>query len=163
VSRPSPPLALSLIGLFSLLWLSDAYATNGYFSSAYSVKSEGMAGTAIAFPQDSLTIATNPAGLLSVGDTFDVGFDGFQPDRDATLVQGGQSQSFDGNSTRTFVIPSFGYVHQLSSTLAAGVALFGNGRWTRTTHPTHSHASVLPAPRVWISSSCSFRRLSRGP
>ncbi len=109
------------------LAVNDAQATNGYFASAYSVKSEGVAGTAIALPQDSLTIATNPAGLLDVPDGFDVGADLFRPDRDATLVQGGQAQTFNGDATSSFVIPSIGYLHHLSSTLAAGIAAFGNG------------------------------------
>jgi long-chain fatty acid transport protein len=104
-----------------------ALATNGYFSSAYSTKTEGVAGVGIALPLDSLTIATNPAGLTSIPDTFDAGLDVFLPQRSASLDQGGQSQHFDGNDTSSFYIPSVGYVHHLSPTLAAGIALFGNG------------------------------------
>jgi long-chain fatty acid transport protein len=121
------------------LVLSEARATNGYFASAYSVKMEGVAGAAIAFPQDSLTIATNPAGLVSVADGFDAGLDLFQPDRDSTLVQGGQGQTFDGNGTHSFVIPSIGYVQHLSSVLAAGFALFGNGGMN-TDYPSNPFA-----------------------
>jgi len=119
---------LRLTGTLLLLAGADtAAATNGYFSSAYSVKSEGIAGVGIAMPQDSLTIATNPAGLIDVSDTFDVGLDLFKPDRDATLVQGGQAQSFDGDATRSFYIPSIGYTRHFAEDLAAGIALFGNG------------------------------------
>ena len=45
---------------------SSSLATNGYFSHAYGIKSEGVAGVGIAYAQDSLTIAVNPAGLLAV-------------------------------------------------------------------------------------------------
>ena len=41
----------------------DAQATNGCFSDGYGIKAEGVAAAGIAFPQDSLTIATSPAGL----------------------------------------------------------------------------------------------------
>lgn len=37
-----------------------------------SIKSTGMAATAIAYPQDSLVIAYNPAGITEVGDRLDV-------------------------------------------------------------------------------------------
>jgi long-chain fatty acid transport protein len=114
-------------GLLSTAFAATALATNGYFSSAYGVKSEGVAGAGIAFAQDSLTIATNPAGLISVASTFDLGADLFRPQRDATLVQGGQAANFDGNATRSFVIPTIGYTRHLSDSLALGIALFGNG------------------------------------
>lgn len=116
-----------LLGLTGAALFSDAVATNGYFSTAYSVKTEGAAGVGIAFPQDSLTIATNPAGLVSVSDTFDAGLDVFLPSREASLDQGGQSQSFNGDDTASFYIPSVGYAQHLTPQLAVGVALFGNG------------------------------------
>ncbi|MEJ0008615.1 MAG: outer membrane protein transport protein [Steroidobacteraceae bacterium] len=103
------------------------HATNGYFSDAYGVKAEGEAGAGIAFPQDALTIATNPAGLSAIPSSFDAGLDLFRPKRDATLVQGGAAQTFNGNDTGNFFIPSIGYVRRLAPNLAAGVALFGNG------------------------------------
>jgi long-chain fatty acid transport protein len=104
-----------------------AAATNGYFAAGYGVKAEGEAGAGIAFPQDSLTIATNPAGLTAVADGFDLGLDVFAPRRKSTLVQGGSEQSFDGDGTKTFYIPALGYSRHLSPRLAIGIALFGNG------------------------------------
>ncbi len=76
---------------------APAYATNGYFSDGYGIKNEGLAGAGIAFPQDSLTIATNPAGLTVPEPSFDVGLDIFLPRRSATIDQGGGSTRFDGN------------------------------------------------------------------
>ena len=116
-------LALSL----AVLLPRAALATNGYFAASYGVKAEGTAGVGIAFPQDTLAIAVNPAGLVDVPDSFDAGVDIFRPVRSATIVQGGQASSYDGNSTKYFYIPAFGYVHHFSPRLAAGVALYGNG------------------------------------
>ena len=106
---------------------APALATNGYYAAGYGIKAEGEAGAGIAFPQDSLTIATNPAGLTAVPDGFDVGVDFFQPKRESTLVQGGSAQSFDGDSTGTFYVPALGFSRHVGTRLAAGVALFGNG------------------------------------
>src|SRR5208282_1223663 len=73
------------------------FATNGYFSDGYGIKSEATGGASFALPQDTLVIATNPAGLAEVGDEFDVGVDLFQPQRGATISQGGGSESFNGD------------------------------------------------------------------
>ncbi len=40
---------------------TPAFATNGMFMIGYGVKSVGMGGVAIAFAQDALVGATNPA------------------------------------------------------------------------------------------------------
>ena len=45
---------------------APAAATDGYFSSGFGIKNEAVAGAGQAFPQDSLTIATNPAGLAAL-------------------------------------------------------------------------------------------------
>lgn len=112
--------ALSLVAL-------GANATNGYFSHGYGIKSKGQAGTGIAAPQDTLTIATNPAGLTSIADGFDLGLDIFVPDREASFTQGGVSTTYDGNDTSTFLVPEAGYSRHLNDRLAVGVALYGNG------------------------------------
>ena len=56
-----------------LLPLQAAWATQGTFPHGYGVKSEGMGGVVIALPQDSLAGASNPAGMVAVGDRLDVG------------------------------------------------------------------------------------------
>ena len=116
-----------LLLLQSLLLAIDAHATNGYFSDGYGIKAEGTAGAGIAFPQDSLTIATNPAGLTIPDPEFDLGVDLFLPRRSSTIEQGGGSAEFDGDGTTTFVLPSIGYSYRINPQLVFGVALFGNG------------------------------------
>ena len=106
---------------------APAAATDGYFSSGFGVKNEAVAGAGQAFPQDSLTIATNPAGLAAVDPSFDAGIDIFLPQRSATIDQGGISTQFDGNDSKWFPLPSLGYSYRIDPSLTVGVALYGNG------------------------------------
>jgi len=116
-----------LLVLVSALIAGPVCATNGYFASGYGIKSDGVAGAGIAFAQDSLTVATNPAGLTDIGDAFDIGVDVFLPQRSAILEQGGAATTFDGDGVSTFYIPSVGFAHHPTPDLAVGIALFGNG------------------------------------
>ncbi len=52
-----------------------ANATNGYFAHGYGVRSKAMAGTGVAFSQDAVAAAINPAGLAR--ETTDREFRGF--------------------------------------------------------------------------------------
>jgi len=121
------------LALLSLVASSSALATNGYFSHGYGIKAEGMAGVGIALPQDGLAAATNPAGTAFVGNRADLGLTWFQPKRGASIhgnnLGGGHSadSTYDGNDTDAFLIPEAGYVRQLSSQWAVGVAIYGNG------------------------------------
>ena len=123
-----------LLVALTVLIAGPVFATNGYFASGYGIKSDGVAGAGIAFPQDSLTVATNPAGLTDIGDAFDIGVDVFLPQRSATLEQGGTATTFDGDGVSTFYIPSVGYARHLTPDLALGIALFG--------------ANAMPTPYV---------------
>jgi long-chain fatty acid transport protein len=67
-----------------LLPLNRSSATNGYYSNGYSIINDGMAGASIAYPQDTLALASNPAGLIDVGNRADLGIEYFRPDRGAT-------------------------------------------------------------------------------
>jgi long-chain fatty acid transport protein len=106
-----------------------AHATNGYFSNGYGEKSQGIAGIGIALPQDALAAASNPAGTAFVGDRVDLGLSWFSPKRNAKITGNGYGAngSYDGNGTKDFLIPDFGYVTQLSKSLSAGIAVYGNG------------------------------------
>ncbi|HLY58738.1 MAG TPA: outer membrane protein transport protein, partial [Stellaceae bacterium] len=106
-----------------------ARATNGYFSNGYSIINDGLAGASIAYPRDTLSIASNPAGLLDVGDRFDIGVEWFRPDRGASITGNafGPDQSFDGNGLQNFYIPSLGYSYLVTPDLVLGIAAYGNG------------------------------------
>ncbi len=117
------------IATIQLLLNETAHATNGYFSHGYGIKSKGEAGVGIAAPQDSLTIAINPAGLTQVDDQIEVGLDWFQPKRGANIKGNafGPDQSFDGDDTKDFLIPELGYSQHINKSLVGGVAIYGNG------------------------------------
>ncbi len=64
-----------------------ANAANGYFVHGYGPKNKGMAGAGVALPQDTITAATNPAGMVHLGKRFDVGLAVFSPLRAMKAVQ----------------------------------------------------------------------------
>ncbi|PYV19796.1 MAG: long-chain fatty acid transporter [Acidobacteria bacterium] len=90
---------------------AQALATDGYLSSGYGVKQLGRGGTGVALPEDSLAAATNPAGMVFVGDRFDIGASYFRPVR---------SGSINGNQ-----LPP-GYPN-IGSNMSLGISMYGNG------------------------------------
>ena len=107
-----------------------AYATNGYFAHGYGAKSEGMGGVGIALPQDALAAATNPAGMVMVGDRIDFGAELFIPKRSAQITGAGApgaNGSYDGNDKKYFLIPNFGYNKMMGPDYSLGVSIYGNG------------------------------------
>ena len=61
----------------ALLAPTLALATAGYFQLGYGLKAKGLGGAAAAFPQDALVAATNPAGMVRLGNRLDAGLDWF--------------------------------------------------------------------------------------
>ncbi len=105
-----------------------AHATTGYFSHGYGIKAKSMGGVGIALPQDALAAATNPAGMALVGNRLDVGLDWFAPDRGSEVVGNPLfSGTYNGNDTKSFLIPEFGYNRMINPNLALGVSVYGNG------------------------------------
>ncbi|MBU6504430.1 MAG: outer membrane protein transport protein [Betaproteobacteria bacterium] len=107
-----------------------AQATNGYFAIGYGQKSVGMGGVGIALPQDALAAASNPAGMVWVGDRTDLGLEWFRPTRSSSITGNGVpgvNGQYDGNATQDFFIPEFGYNRMVNDRTSLGVAVFGNG------------------------------------
>ncbi len=116
-----------------------AYATDGYLQQGYGVKANGMAGVGIALPQDSLAAATNPAGMVMVGNRADLGLTWFKPTRGADVTGnclGGPGTcppapslngSYDGNGRSNFFIPEFGFNKMMNPNMSLGVSVYGNG------------------------------------
>lgn len=107
-----------------------AHATNGYFAIGYGAKSMGMAGAGVAFAQDSLAAASNPAGMTLVGNRADLGIRFFNPDRSSTLDvaalgAGGPTAKADSGAT-LFAIPNAGFVMQAAN-MTMGLSIYGNG------------------------------------
>lgn len=133
-------LVLAISAGIATLSLS-AQATNGYFSHGYGIKAKGMAGAGVALPQDSLAAATNPAGMVLVGNRWDVGAEVFAPDREAVTAWGSQTSTntvttYDGNGSgfgeEWFLIPEIGYNRMINNNMSVGVSVFGNGGMNTT-------------------------------
>jgi len=132
--------ALVLSGLFIT---PVAQATNGYFGHGYSTKEKGLAGAGVAYSQDALAAATNPAGMAFVGERIDLGIAVFDPsDRGVTLtgtpvapVNPGDPNTFLNavpgqtylSEDDMFLVPSFGYNWQIDSDSTMGISVYGNG------------------------------------
>lgn len=106
-----------------------AHATNGYFKIGYGTKNRGMAGTGIAFSQDSLSSAVNPSGIALIGNRLDGGVELFNPNRDAqldaTAIGGGDTGKVDSGAT-LFAIPHAGFAFNMGN-MTAGLSLAANG------------------------------------
>ena len=70
----------TLVASMFLAVVSVAEATNGYSPTGFGAANKGLAGAGVAFPQDTLAGATNPAGMIEVGHRVDLGVGFFAPD-----------------------------------------------------------------------------------
>jgi long-chain fatty acid transport protein len=126
----------ALTPLCALFAAGSVYATNGYFSHGYGVKSSGMAGAAMGLAQDAMGGATNPASMVFAGDRIDAGLVFFMPKRDSERSGAGfptLNGKVDSGNT-LFLVPEFGYNHMMNSDLSLGVTVYGNGG-LNTTYP----------------------------
>ena len=113
---------------------TTAFATDGYFSSGYGAKQSAMGGVGVALPGDSMAAAANPAGMVVVGNRFDLNLTIFRPNRNGTIV-GNQlppgypdvNGTYDANGESSFYIPEFGYNHLFNPKLSFGISIYGNG------------------------------------
>ncbi len=100
---------IACTGLMTALCLS----TSQIDAVLVSAKALGMAGTGIAYPQDSLAAAYNPAGPAEIEQRFDIGI-GWLRDTSKTRVSGniapvaGVNGSYKAMRTRDSYSPDFG-------------------------------------------------------
>ena len=122
--------------VFCALVSTQSFATNGYFSHGTGIKNKAMGGAGVAFPQDAMAGATNPAGMAFVGNRFDIGATIFIPDRDysssSSLANGNGGAFTIGPDSETsgdkwFLIPSFGINKEISDQTSIGFSIYGNG------------------------------------
>lgn len=122
-----------------LVAVSPAHATDGYFANGYGATSKGMAGAGLAFPQDSLALATNPAAASALGDRWDVGVDVMRSRRAAAYRGTPADASYSGDGQKLAFIPEAGWTHQINDRLALGVVAYGNGGMV-TDYPSNPFA-----------------------
>lgn len=105
-----------------------AFATDGYFSHGYGMKSKGMGGASTTYTNDVFGGANNPATMVWVGNRFSFGADLFMPDRASERT--GAGSGINGSVTsdsKQFIVPEGGYNRMLSPTMSLGVTVYGNG------------------------------------
>jgi long-chain fatty acid transport protein len=124
-------LVTSLLAIF----ISPAFATNGYLAHGYGIKSRGMAGAGVALPQEALIAAINPAGIVFVGDRLEINAALFSPRRGYEVIgnPSENAQEFSlapgkvDSGREYFVLPEAGATWQLNDNTAFGLTLHGNG------------------------------------
>jgi len=127
-------LAIALSGT-----LTAAQATNGYSPTGFGTANKGLGGAGVALPQDALAGATNPAGMLFVGNRLDLGAAIFAPDRGFTadnnagpppMAPGDPSSvppgTYDSRNDY-FLIPHFGWNKRIDEVSSIGVLVGANG------------------------------------
>jgi long-chain fatty acid transport protein len=110
----------------------QSHATNGYFSHGTSVAEKGLAGAGVAYSQDTLSAANNPAGMVWQGDAWDIGAALFAPMRSYTVTGPGSAgiplvQGTYDSDNELFVIPQFGYNWAFGDKRTIGISVYGNG------------------------------------
>jgi len=134
-------LKLLTCALVALTFPATSWATNGYFGHGTSVAEKGLAGAGVAFSQDTLAAANNPAGMVWQGARYDIGAAAFSPMRNykatggpsnACSAQGCTFSIGDGDQKKDsknelFLIPQFGYNWVINDESTIGVSVFGNG------------------------------------
>ena len=122
---------------------ASAWATNGYFTHGVSTAEKGVAGAGVAYSQDTLAAANNPAGMVWQGARYDIGAAVFGPMRSYSATGapsdfcasptgpcsfsiGDGDQSIDSDN-EAFLIPQFGYNWILDDDRTIGISVYGNG------------------------------------
>jgi long-chain fatty acid transport protein len=117
--------------IFGLLLMGvalPAHATDGYFQQGFSTREKALGGAGAASPDDAMTIANNPAGLVDVGSQLEIGMGWFRPGLQysasgtAVVAPGVVKSGRDD-----FPLPNFGFSRQIDASSAWGVAVYANG------------------------------------
>ncbi|MEE2983191.1 MAG: enoyl-CoA hydratase/isomerase family protein [Pseudomonadota bacterium] len=122
-----------------LIWAHLALATDGYFMIGYGAKAIGVGGAGVAFPQDRLAGAVNPAGMALVPSGYDAGLRVITAIREASVDCrgiGACDAVVEDRSARTFRDDHDTHVVILTGTLRA----FSAGADLKEIHPPMTFA-----------------------
>lgn len=107
--------------------IPETAASDGLVDIGYGVKAKGMGGAGVAYAQDALAPATNPAGLAFIGNRIDGGAACRMADRSGSL--GGTT--YDGNDGGPDWLAEAGWRHAIDGTVAVGLAIYSDSIETR--------------------------------
>jgi long-chain fatty acid transport protein len=134
--RSTPFAILGLVVMIVAAMCGAALATNGYFSHGVGMKAKAVGGASVAWPQDAMSGANNPAAPGFLGNRFDVGLDLFRPNRGSEIADNAMGEmvngEYDANDRMNFLIPEIGYNNHYRDNMAVGFALFGRGGMNTT-------------------------------
>lgn len=120
--------ALRATVMATALLSGTSWATDGYFSHGYGIKSKGMGGVSIAMTDTAFAGANNPATASFSGNRAEMGAEIFMPQRSATRTgANGFPNGTVDSAKESFLVPEFGYNTSLSEKLAVGLTVYGNG------------------------------------
>ena len=107
-------------------------ATNGYFMIGWGAKASGMGGAGVAYPQDGMAAAYNPAGMTEVGEArLDATLELFRPPR-SVYHNSDTIPANERSKDDMYPIPAVGAVLSDPGTpFAMGMAVVGAGAGTR--------------------------------
>lgn len=169
MKHPSIP---ALCGLaFLLAAASPVGATDGYFANGYGTNYKAMGGAGVALYLGTQAPATNPAAMAFLGRRFDVGIEGFNPNRQFSVT--GSPSGFPGtfglapgtvkSDSRYFPIPSIGANWKIGENGAFGLAAFGNGGMN-TNYPTSvfgAGATGVDLSQMFLAPTFAYKVASR--
>ncbi len=149
---------LSAAVALALLVPSASYATNGYFMIGAGAKTRGMGGAGIAYGQDSLAAASNPATAIDVGSRFDIGGELFRPIR-AVKHNSSMLPADEQSRKNLFLIPSFGISWQKNENIVYNFVMMGAGLGTNydqteKTYPNTGKLATCPGSNYFFSFDC---------
>lgn len=122
---------------FRLLFLINLFCCCLSFSLhavVASIKAIGMGGTGVAFPQDALANAYNPAGISAIGDRLDIGLLYIGGKGKGTILQNRlptANGSFSALHHTQLTVPEFGITKCLPYDLSIGLAVY-NQNYVKT-------------------------------
>ena len=120
----------------SISFCSAVFATNGYNSHGVGTKNKAMAGAGLAMPEQSISMANNPASLTQVENEFDFSVALFSPIRSyssSASQANGQFGAFTIDPTNQdsgreyFIIPTVSKNWKIDDESTWGIAFYGKG------------------------------------
>ncbi|MCA9770209.1 outer membrane protein transport protein [Candidatus Dependentiae bacterium] len=118
-------LLLILIG-----YTETILATNGYFGPGFGTRALGRGGATTAYADETLIGATNPAGMVRLGNRADGGVQFFVPPRKYCFTGSEMTNNAGGSrvsGNNIFTIPHFGFNYMFNDDMSLGFALYANG------------------------------------
>lgn len=165
---------LTTVAIATLLASPLAQATNGYFKIGAGAKNRAMGGAGIAYGQDAMAAAINPASITGVDDSVVAGVEIFKPKRKGEVDARGLfvpdlggagprqgTLSKEDSRANAFFIPSFGINKAWGSNFTLGMSVAANGGMnTRYGDANGGNGNIYVdafAPVIGDTSSATFQ------